>query len=223
MSNMILEKTWKRWYPEEVGIKKKTIEQCMSDDVLSEKNEKKISNCQNIQNNQNKQDYENGFKEGYKTGYQTGIEKQNLELKKDELSLKDRMHKLITDFELGLESFDNVIVSHLMQLVLQISRKITGENPVLNNIILFKKIKKIIKLHPILSNKPKLRINPNDKLLIERHFGNIFYHYNWNILYDDNVSQGGCILESEKINLDATTSLLWKQLYQSTLLNEHNS
>ncbi|XBC38251.1 MAG: flagellar assembly protein FliH [Buchnera aphidicola (Floraphis choui)] len=130
------------------------------------------------------------------------------------------MDNLLSSFEQSLIKLDEVISSRLVNLALNISKKVIESTSFSEETILLKKIKTILKNEKIAFKKPKLLIHPSDKEIVENYFGNIFAKYGWTIFYDEDISKGGCIVFSGDTILDSTILGRWTELCRLVLKKE---
>lgn len=228
MSDIISNKIWEKWYPEELVssqfLKKTTC--IIHKDKLS-----KINLIKCVGTNEKKEFYD---KEESKISaksdrkkiikeqdYKIGIEKSLLELKQKKQIVQKKIDMFLSEFKLELENLDKIIPTHLVHLALKIVAKMVGDTPLIKTSFILNKIKEVIQKESILFYKPKLIIHPDDLDMITKNFGKIFDMHGWSILCDHGIRLGGCKIESDNGNLDVTISTLWRELCRLSFFNEH--
>ncbi|HXK00278.1 MAG TPA: flagellar assembly protein FliH [Buchnera sp. (in: enterobacteria)] len=230
MSDITSKKIWRKWYPEELSlsqcIKKNTY--IIHKDQLFKKNQISIfSNVKKEFCNQQKTEIHKKNCQKHKNkealDYKVEMENSVLEFKNKQKIVQKKINTFLSDFESALDSLDNVISTRLIHLTLKVTAKIIGENPLIKTSFILNRIKEIIKIESINFCKPKLIIHPDDHDLIKKNFGKMFSMYGWSISCDNRINLGGCKIESEDNNLDATIATLWHELCKLSLCNENCS
>ena len=229
MSDITSKKIWKRWYPEELSSL-----QCIKNTTYVIDKDKLLKHHQtnSVFTDIKKETYNEKESKIYKKNCQNNTtqevvddnirtQKNIFELKKRQQIVQKKINKFLSDFESALDSLDSVISTRLIHLTLKMTAKIMGENPLIKTSFILSRIKEIIKLESIHFCKPKLIIHPDDHDLIKKNFGKIFSIYGWSIACDNRINLGGCKIESEDSNLDATIATLWHELCRLSFFNEN--
>ncbi|XBC43382.1 MAG: FliH/SctL family protein [Buchnera aphidicola (Meitanaphis flavogallis)] len=231
MYRFVSKMTWKKWYPEE--IEKNDGNKLDSARIMSEKRDKLtkeihdknsysvVNKDTNICiNDGNEHNYETGFCKGEKEGFSVGFDKALLEFNKKSDCILVQMNTFLSNFEQSLIALDDVISSRLVYLVLNISKKVIENTLFSDDKQLLKKIKMILKNEQMVFKKPKILINPQDKKIVENHFGEVFLKYGWTVLLDKKISRGGCTVFLGDTILDSTVVGRWSELCRLILKKE---
>ncbi|CAL4318626.1 FliH/SctL family protein [Buchnera aphidicola] len=228
MSDIISNKIWEKWYPEELVsskfLKKTTC--VIHKDKLSKINLIKRAGINLKKNFYDKKESKISEKNYRKKNIKEEdrkieINKSLLELEKQKQIVQKKIDIFLSEFELELDNLDKVIPTHLVHLALKIVTKMVGDTPLIKTSFILNKIKEIIQNESIRFYKPKLIIHPDDLDMITKNFGKIFDKHGWRILCDHEIRLGGCKIESEGSNLDVTISTLWRELCRLSFFNEH--
>ncbi|QIQ41689.1 MAG: flagellar assembly protein FliH [Buchnera aphidicola (Microlophium carnosum)] len=211
MPNSILEKTWKRWYPEKIFLKNTKKNKIILFHFDKFKKEDFSLELQNTKNySVDKKEFERDL---MKTkGYEIGFKKGFLQSQEESVLLKNKLNNLFLDFEKALSMFENALFSQLLNTVLKISSYVIGKNIDIDESMLINYITNIIKKDGIFLKKPQLVIHPNNKKLIESTFKDFLNTYKWTLIFDDNIDLNGCKIKSENIDIDATVDARWQEV-----------
>ncbi|ACL30452.1 flagellar assembly protein FliH [Buchnera aphidicola] len=220
MSNLILEKKWTKWYPENISFKNtKKIKKilCSSnnfkkeDFFIDKKNQKDLTFSKETSEINLTQ------KKAYETGFQKGL----LKGKEENTLLKNKLNDLFLNFENSLAKFENELCSQLLKTVLKISSYVIGKKIDIDKQILLNYIKKIINKEGVFLKKPQFIIHPKNKTLIEDIFKKFLNSHKWTIVCDDGIDLNGCKIKSESVDIDATVDARWQQLCRLIYLEEY--
>lgn len=230
MSDITSKLVWKRWYPEELSslqCVKKTTYITYKDQLL--KNNHTNSPFVDIKEEFYDQKEDKIYKKNYQKNTTKGVvdcniktQKNVLEYEKKQQIVQEKINMFLSDFKSALDSLDSIIPTRLIHLTLKIIAKIIGENPLIKTSFILNRIKEIIRLESMHFYKPKLIIHPDDNDLIKKKFGKIFSMHGWSISCDNRIKLGGCKIESEDSNLDATVVTLWHELCRLSFFNEND-
>ena len=145
--------------------------------------------------------------EGHKAGYAAGIQQARTEAA--------QIHTLLQTLHGALNQMDEQLAQSLLDLALEIARKMTGE-------ILREKPETILKIAaeaigvlPHFNQNARLILHPDDAELVRKHMGEQLSHAGWKIFIDAQIGRGGCHLETEHSQVDATTEMRWKRIVES--------
>ncbi|XBC42357.1 MAG: FliH/SctL family protein [Buchnera aphidicola (Meitanaphis elongallis)] len=228
----IVKTVWRKWYPEEIRKDANKISENNINIRNEQRNQKQEKNDESTrfvskENNDlfledNQPNYTEGFFKGEKDGFIAGFDKALLEFNKKNDVLLTEMNNFLFNFEQSLIALDDVISSRLVNLALNVAKKVIETTLFYDDQSLIQKIKKILEHEKIVFHKPKLLINPSDKEIIENTFGTMFFKYKWVILYDEKVSRGGCIVFLGNTILDSTVLGRWTELCRLVLKKEES-
>jgi flagellar assembly protein FliH len=160
--------------------------------------------------------YNEGFATGEKDGFHSGQLKARQEA---EALLADRMEqleKLMRHLFEPIAEQDKQIEQGMVGLVSQISRLVIQRELSIDSSQIRQVLREALKLLPMGASNVRIHINPQDfetvKGLRERH------EETWRILEDESLLPGGCRVESEQSQIDATVetriNLAFKQLFE---------
>lgn len=145
--------------------------------------------------------------EGYNAGYAAGAQQARAEAA--------QTHTLLQNLQGALNQMDEQLAQALLDLSLEIARKMTGE-------ILHEKPEAILKIVndaigslPHFNQNAHLTLHPDDAELVRRHMGEQLSHAGWKIFTDAQIGRGGCRVETAHSQVDATIEARWKRIVES--------
>ena len=149
---------------------------------------------------------QDAYNEGFSTGEKDGFHGGQLKARQaTEVALKAKLRRLeqvmthllepIAEQDQQLEVAMIKLVSHIARQVIQ--RELSGDSSQLRQVL-----REALKLLPMGAGNVRIHLNPQDfelvKALRERH------EETWRILEDESLQPGGCRVESEHSQIDAT-------------------
>lgn len=148
-----------------------------------------------------------GFEQGHKAGYAAGIQQAHAEAA--------QIHALMQDLQESLNQTDMQIAQSLLDLSLEIARKMTAEALQAKPEIILNIINEAIGGLPHFNQNAHLILNPTDAELVREHMGEQLAHMGWKIFTDKQIMCGGCRVETANSQVDATTEARWKRIVES--------
>jgi flagellar assembly protein FliH len=174
---------------------------------------------QNIKQSAHKEGYANGFEEGkqtgitsghqegYQTGYTSGINQAALEA--------EQIHLLMKSLQTALNQIDDQLAQSLLDLSLEIARKMVMEALQVKPEIILKIVSAAIGGLPQFNQNAHLLLNPEDVDLVKKHMGDNLTSAGWKIFPSTRVTKGGCQVETAHSNVDASNETRWKRIVES--------
>lgn len=154
------------------------------------------------------QGYDAGFQEGLKAGMQQGAQ----DAVQQQQPMIDHMQKMVTEFQLTLDTLDSAIPARLTQLALTVAKQIIGQAPLCDSTALQHQIQQLMQQEPLFNGKPQLRVHPSDLERVEAALGATLSQHGWRLLADGQLHPGGCKVSAEEGELDASLATRWHEL-----------
>ncbi|RLM27224.1 flagellar assembly protein FliH [Brenneria alni] len=226
MSEALNNQPWQRWTlndfavppasPEPAPPSNTADEQAdATDAVVQPVDELKILR-ERIQQEANQAGFSEGQKQGYDAGYQAGLQAGQqqglLDAQQQQQPLTNQLQQMVTEFQQTLDALDSVIPARLMQMALTAARQVLGQPPVCDGTALLNQIQQLIQQEPMFSGKPQLRVNPADLERVEQVLGATLSLHGWRLLGDSQLHPGGCKVNAEEGDLDASLATRWHEL-----------
>jgi flagellar assembly protein FliH len=148
-----------------------------------------------------------GHQEGYQTGYASGTTQALIEA--------EQMHVLMQSLQTALNRIDEQLAQSLLNLSLEIARKMVMETLQVNPEIILKIVSGAIGGLPQFNQNAHLRLNPDDAELVKKHMGEHLASAGWKIFPDTRIERGGCQVETAHSNVDASNETRWDRIVES--------
>lgn len=246
MSRYVLSSTkWKKWYPNDFSMKEKVIKNKLSHrkdksfidnskkivKTSSEKNSNNFNNNIIVVNNSSNNSCQKKEILINKRKKESKVEKLNTQLlfekkfsifEKEKIEFFKNVEVFLEDFKFSLESLEKLMSFKLVRLVLKIVKKIVGEtNSLVTEKKLISKIKENLNKDFMIFKKLELHIHPDNKLLVEDNFREIFSTNEWKIVGNIDVDKGGCkIFFSNGGRIDSCINTIWEELCQLIIFRD---
>lgn len=157
--------------------------------------------------NTRQQARDEGFAQGRDAGYADGIKQAGAEAA--------QIHLLLQSLQDALNRVDEQVAQSLLDLSLEIARKMVGETLQIKPEAILKIVSDAISSLPHFNQNAHLILNPDDAELVRKHMGEQLAHAGWKIFTDAQIRRGGCRAETAHSNVDATTEARWKRVVES--------
>lgn len=153
------------------------------------------------------QAHDEGYTQGRDAGYAAGIQQARTEAA--------QMHMLLQNLQGALNQMDERLAQSLLDLSLEVARKMTGEILQEKPEIILKIINDAISDLPHFNQNAHLILHPDDAELVRKHMGEQLSHAGWKIFTDAQIERGGGRVETAHSQVDATTEARWKRVVES--------
>lgn len=153
------------------------------------------------------QAHDEGYTQGRDAGYAAGIQQAHTEAA--------QIHSLLQSLQDALNRTDEQVAQSLLDLSLEIARKMTGEILQTKPEVILKIVSDAIGSLPHFNQNAHLILHPDDADLVRKHMGEQLSHAGWKIFTDEKIACGGCRVETSHSQVDATTGMRWKRIVES--------
>lgn len=148
-----------------------------------------------------------GYASGQSAGYSAGIQKAQAETA--------QIHVLLQSLQEGLNQIDQQVAQSLLDLSLEVARKMVLETIQVRPEIILGVISEGISHLPHFNQNAHLILNPQDAELVREHMGEQLNQAGWKIFTDNQLQRGGCKLETAHSHIDASNVERWRQIVAS--------
>jgi flagellar assembly protein FliH len=135
--------------------------------------------------------------EGYQAGYAEGSQ---------------RMAVLLKSMEQALQQADQVIAQDLLNLALEVARKMVQHTLKTNPEILLNTLREAISSLPHFNQGAHLVLHPDDAAMVRASMGEQLSHTGWKIFEDALIARGGARVETAHSQIDATLENRWQRI-----------
>lgn len=176
-----------------------------------------------------------GFEQGQQEGYQNGLEKGRLEgLEQGHLqgleqgqqqgyeqgiaeaqTQLEQLSQLIEQFQQPLAILDSQIELELLNLVSGLSRAVIGHELKTSPEHILAALRQGVDSLPIKEQQVTIRLHPQDAQLVEELYSEEQLQRNlWKIELDPSLSQGDCIVDSQRSRVDVTLETRMRSIFE---------
>lgn len=142
--------------------------------------------------------------EGRAAGYAAGIEQA-----RKEASI---VNELLQNLQKGLNSLDGDISQSLLDLSLEIAKKMVYETLQIKPEIILEIVSSAISSLPHINQNAHLVLHPDDAELLRQYMGLQLSHAEWKIFTDPKILRGGCRVETSHTHIDASVEARWQSI-----------
>lgn len=153
------------------------------------------------------QAYDEGYAQGQEAGYATGAQQMRTEI--------GQVQALMQQLQTELNQIDAQLAQSLLDLSLEIARKMVGETLRVNPEIILNIVNEAIGSLPHFNQHAHLVLHPDDAELVRKHMGDQLSHSGWKLLGDARIGRGGCRVETAHTKVDATVEARWQRIVES--------
>lgn len=164
-----------------------------------------------------KKGYSAGFQAGRSAGYQEGKHAAEAEIKSEVRCIQAILSEL--DRELG--QIDQQVAQDLLTLALDLSKKMITESLKIRPELILPIVHEAIRQLPHAAQHPRLFLHPDDARLVSSHLNDEITQSDWKICTDEKIDRGGCRVEANGSEVDASLSTRWQRIL-ATLGQENN-
>ncbi len=150
---------------------------------------------------------EKAYEEGYARGHEAGMQHASVET--------SQLQTLMQNLQTALNQVDQQLAQSLLDLSLEIARKMVTEALQVNPEIILKIVSTAISSLPHFNQNAHLILNPKDAELVRREMGEQLAHAGWKIFTDAKIETGGCRVETAHSHIDATNPARWRAIVES--------
>ncbi len=154
-----------------------------------------------------KKAYEEGYAKGHEAGHAAGMQLAARETA--------QLQALMQNLQTALNQVDQELAESLLDLSLEIARKMVTEALLVDPGIILKVVGTAIGSLPHFNQNAHLILNPLDAELVRREMGEQLTHAGWKIFTDVKIERGGCRVETAHSHIDATNPARWRAIVES--------
>lgn len=150
---------------------------------------------------------ERGRQEGYAAGYEAGMAEARAEA--------GRLKGLVESATAALAGLESGLAEEMNALILAVARQVTRQALRLDPEAVLAVVKEALATLPQSTAPLALVLHPEDAALVQAKLSADPAAPTWRIVEDERMTRGGCRLESETGELDATVENRWHRLVES--------
>lgn len=159
------------------------------------------------------QGLEKGHAEGYEAGLKKGLAegqaKSQEALQKNIESALAPIADLAKNFDQALSHANDALKESLIALALQTGKSLARAHLDANPEIINDIVRELLHTEPMLQNKPRVWLHPQDLVIVQATLGQELDSFGWRLVADDELTPGGCRVTSSDGEMDATWETRW--------------
>ncbi|MFT3733851.1 MAG: flagellar assembly protein FliH [Rhodocyclaceae bacterium] len=149
--------------------------------------------------------HQEAWKDGYAAGYEEGSARGRLEAAE--------LHQLLQAFNDALGSFDQEVAEELQALAIEIARQVVRDTLQSQPEIVTAVIREALPQLP--QQGATIHVHPDDAALIKQYLGDQLSANAHRLLEDENVTRGGCLIDSAGGQIDAQIATRWRRVVEN--------
>lgn len=159
------------------------------------------------------------YEEARRSGYEAGLAEGRLAgeeaMQAAAAASAEHFATLVGNLEQALTEIDQSVAEQLLALALEIAAQIAQGSIAVKTDYLLPIIREAIKILPLHHAHIALRLHPSDAERVRRQMGEQFAQTGTQILEDETISPGGCLLRAGTSEVDATIETRWKRVLEA--------
>ncbi|MHB8915481.1 MAG: FliH/SctL family protein, partial [Thiobacillus sp.] len=149
---------------------------------------------------------EQAIREGYAEGLQAG----RAEAKREGA----RVRELADSYASALDNLDFRLADMVLDLALDVARQVVAGELAVHPERILAVVKLALNQMAETTREARLIVNPEDAVLIRPHLESILDKNRLRLVEDVRIVRGGCLIETNQGDLDATLQARWRQVVQ---------
>jgi len=147
---------------------------------------------------------EEGFAAGQKEGYAAGTARAEAQAR--------ALNALIEPLSESLKKLDQEIAQDVLALALSVAREVIRGSLQVNPEMVLPVVREAIRNFDSFNQHPQLILHPADAEIVRTHLADQLQHGGWRLREDPMVERGGCRVETQTAEVDATLVTRWQRV-----------
>lgn len=143
-------------------------------------------------------------------GYAAGLQAGRAEAKQEGA----RVRELADSYASALDNLDFRLASMVLDLALDVARQVVAGELAAHPERILEVVKLALNQMAETTREARLIVNPEDAALIRPHLESIIDKNRLRLVEDVRIVRGGCLIETNQGDLDATLQARWRQVVQ---------
>ncbi|MDR2111880.1 MAG: flagellar assembly protein FliH [Candidatus Accumulibacter sp.] len=167
--------------------------------------------------------HEQGYSEGYSEGYSAGQAEGRAaghtagqaEGLAEARELAARIAEILGNLERAAEEIEQRVAEQLLDTAVEIAGQVLRQSLRIKPELLLPVVREAIDALPFGSGHPALLLHPGDAALVRAQMGDHLAHNRWRIIEDASLTPGGCRIELNASEVDATVETRWRRVIET--------
>lgn len=161
--------------------------------------------------------YAAGYQEGNTSGYAEGKKAADIEGKTAIVHLQALLGNLNQD----LREIDQHVANDLLDLAIALTKKMVTQALKLKPELIVPIVQEAIRNLPNIMQQPRLYLHPDDAKIVHLHLNDQLAQDNWSIREDAQLARGGCRIEANGSEIDASLEVRWQRILST--IGQHDN
>ncbi|MEQ1668947.1 MAG: flagellar assembly protein FliH, partial [Sulfuriferula sp.] len=157
--------------------------------------------------------YTKGLAEGFQTGHNDGLATALAEGQAQTDEIIQQLTALMTGLNAEIATANQTIANDLLALAMDIAQAMLRTALPVKPDLILPIINTAIRDLPSLQQDARILLNPSDAALVKRYLHDD--HPHWRVLEDNQIEAGGCRIETNSNQIDASMQGRWQRIAQS--------
>jgi flagellar assembly protein FliH len=161
------------------------------------------------------QGYAEGYAEGKSAGRAEGYATGQAEGAAEARGVAAQIAEILESLEQAVGGVEQRLADELLDTAVEIAGRVLCQSLKIKPELILPVVREAVDALPFGSDHPMLLAHPDDAALIRAHLGDQLAHNGWQIVDDPALSRGGCRVELNASEVDATLQTRWKRVLDS--------
>jgi flagellar assembly protein FliH len=161
------------------------------------------------------QGYAEGYAEGQSAGRADGYATGHAEGLAEARGITARIAEILESLEQAVDGVEQQVADELLNTTVEIAGRVLCQSLKVKPELILPVVREAVDALPLGSGHPMLLAHPDDAALIRAHLGEQLAHNGWQIVDDPSLTRGGCRVELDASEVDATLETRWKRVLDS--------
>ena len=149
-----------------------------------------------------------GREQGHAEGMRAGLE----QVQAEQSQRTARLDAMLSSAEQALSSLDEQVSQGIVDLALRLARQVVQTTVAARPEALLDTVRELLQPQEGQLSWIRLRIHPDDYDMLAHYFRSLPASPPWQLLTDDSITPGGCLLETSLGQIDATLQTRWQRV-----------
>ena len=165
------------------------------------------------------QGYDQGFSEGSAQGYEEGRAAGHAEAlaegRAQAAQEMEHLKAIAATFGEAIAQADETVAQEALDLALNLARGMLRTALAVKPELVLPVVQEAIGYLPVFQQPARIMLHPDDALLVREHIGEELDKGGWRVINDAGLSRGGCKIDTQQNQIDATAEARWTRLAQA--------
>ena len=159
-----------------------------------------------------KEGFEKARKEGFESGLAAGRKAVEKEIEQARRDVLTPLRAMADEYGGALDRLSDETTAGLVELALAIGESMAQRCIDEDRMLITRVVRSIVEGELAPSARPELLLNPADIDALRETFGEELQSGGWQLVADDKITRGGCLLRNDLSEIDATWETRWRAI-----------